>query len=72
MLAAAHDLALVPHKVLLGQAAGRVAGRAVPHLGLGARGHLGTTVQIAAVLACTATTSEYRLRLLTFHSIFKD
>ena len=61
MLAAAHDLALVTHKVLLGQAAGRVAGRAVPHLGLGARRHLGTTVHVTAtVLACTTTTGQHR------------
>ena len=70
MLAAAHDLALVAHEVLLGQAAGRVAGRAVPHLGLGACGHLRTTLHAITVLAGTATTSEYCLR--NFHSIFKD
>ena len=71
MLAAAHDLALVAHQVLLGQAAGRVAGRAVPHLGLGTRCNLGTTGHvITTVLARTATTSEYCLR--NFHSIFKD
>lgn len=70
MLATAHDLALVTHEVLLGQAAGRVAGRAVPHLGLGARGHLGTALHAVTVLARLTTASEYSL-LRRIHSIFK-
>ena len=44
MLALGNDAALVLHQVLLGQAAGRVASRAVPHLRLGADGGHGTTL----------------------------
>ena len=63
MLAAAHNLALVTHEVLLGQAAGRVAGRAVPHLGLGARRHFSTTLHAVTVLACTTTSSKFRSKI---------
>ena len=53
MLAAAHNLALVTHQVLLGETTGRVARRAMPDLRLGTRRHLGTTFQ--AILAVGAT-----------------
>lgn len=71
MLAAAHDLALVAHQILLGQSTGRVLRRSVPNLGLGARGNLGTAhhrgvvailthVIALAVLACVALATLHR------------
>ena len=66
MLAAAHDLALVAHQILLGQAAGCVLRRSVPNLSLRARGHLGAAhhrvVAIVTILAILT-----RVALATLH-----
>ena len=69
MLAAAHDLALVAHQILLSQSTGRVLGRTVPDLRLRARGHLGTAhhrvVAVVAILTVLAILT--RVALATLH-----